>query len=109
MNKGFLFRTLALCAILVLPYWATVSTSGQDDSTKRKGINDKWEYLVMSGASSTNFQPTGNPNMRKESGGFGRESFVLEQHLDQLGTKGWELVSVSGTVTDPVYYFKRRR
>jgi hypothetical protein len=48
--------------------------------------------------------------LRKEtSGAFGREAFVLEQALDKLGAKGWELVSVSGSQGDPVYYFKRRK
>jgi hypothetical protein len=46
--------------------------------------------------------------MRKEPpGSFAREGFVLEQHLDRMGAKGWELVSVAGPPTDPVYYFKR--
>jgi len=48
--------------------------------------------------------------MRKESAvPFGREAFVLEQHLDKLGANGWELVAVAGPPTDPAYYFKRRR
>ena len=70
----------------------------------------KWEYLVVSNASRTNFQPTGNSRMRKEDmGGFGIESFVLEQHLDNVGKNGWELVTVAGSASDPIYYFKRPR
>lgn len=70
----------------------------------------KWEYLVVSNASRTNFQPTGNSRMRKEEmGGFGIESFVLEQHLDNVGANGWELVTVAGSPSDPIYYFKRPR
>lgn len=69
----------------------------------------KWEYLAVAGASTTNFSPTNEPDMRKESAPFGREGFVLEQHLDKLGARGWELVSVAGPPNDPVYYFKRRK
>jgi hypothetical protein len=48
--------------------------------------------------------------MRKEvNAPFGREAFVLEQHMDKLGTNGWELVTVAGNPTDPVFYFKRRK
>jgi hypothetical protein len=80
-------------------------TSGADERVSF----DQWEYLVVSGANS-NLTPSGNPNMRKESpGSFGREAFVLEQQMDKLGAKGWELVSVSGHPSDPVYYFKRRK
>jgi hypothetical protein len=48
--------------------------------------------------------------MRKEPNvPFGREAFVLEQHLDKLGANGWELIAVAGPATDPAYYFKRRK
>lgn len=48
--------------------------------------------------------------MRKEAmGGFGVEAFVLEQHLDRLVANGWELVSVAGSGSDPVYYFKGQK
>ena len=70
---------------------------------------ERWEYLAVAGPSTTNFTPTGNPDMRKSDAPFAREGFVLEQHLDKLGAKGWELVSVAGPPNDPVYYFKRRK
>jgi hypothetical protein len=38
-----------------------------------------------------------------------RENFPLQQNLDKLGAKGWELLHVSGSPGDPVYYFKRRK
>jgi hypothetical protein len=47
--------------------------------------------------------------MRKEEAPFAREGFVLEQHLDKLGAKGWELLAVAGPPADPVYYFKRKK
>lgn len=71
---------------------------------------EQWEYLAVAGPSTTNLTPTNNPRMRKEpNAAFGREAFVLEQHLDKLGANGWELVAVAGPPTDPAYYFKRRK
>lgn len=103
-------RTVLLTLLLLLPGFALVSrSSGQDGGDAESKSAGKWEYLVVAGASTTNFAPTNNPRMRKEDSGFGREAFVLEAHLDKLGAKGWELVSVSGLPQDPVYYFKRRK
>jgi hypothetical protein len=95
--------------ILLIPIsLGGLRTAGQpEQAAEERG--ERWEYLVVSGASSTNFTPTGNPQMRKEPGRFGRESFVLEQHLDVLGQKGWELVAVTGSPMDPIYYFKRKK
>jgi hypothetical protein len=102
-------RVLMVVAILLAPVLvASVRTTGQTENAG-DSRGDKWEYLVVSGASSTNFTPTGNPQMRKEPGRFGRESFVLETHLDSLGQKGWELVAVTGSPVDPIYFFKRRK
>lgn len=85
---------------------AVLKTSGQEDRV----VAEQWEYLAVAGPSSTNFTPTGNPKMRKEPNvPFGREAFVLQQHLDKLGANGWELVAVAGPPTDPAYYFKRRK
>ena len=47
--------------------------------------------------------------MRKAPGAFSRENFPLEQSMDKLGAKGWELVTVTGAPADPVFYFKRRK
>lgn len=87
---------------------AVVKTTGQDEP-QPKAASVGWEYLVVASPSSTNLTATGNPRMRKEPGPWGREAFVLEQHLDKLGANGWELVSVAGTSADPHYYFKRRK
>ena len=86
---------------------AVVKTTGQDEPAKVDSSG--WEYLVVASPSNANLTSTGNPRMRKEPGPFGREAFVLEQHLDKLGANGWELVSVAGTPGDPHYYFKRRK
>ena len=86
---------------------AVVKTSGQED--KAVAV-EQWEYLAVAGPSTHNFSPTTTPRMRKEPNApFGREAFVLEQHLDKLGANGWELIAVAGPPTDPAYYFKRRK
>ena len=98
-------------ALLLIAAAAILRADVRDHSSDNpdKASADRWEYLAVAGPSTTNFTPTGESSMRKESGNFGREGFVLEQHLDKLGSKGWELVSVAGPPTDPVYYFKRRK
>jgi hypothetical protein len=90
---------------------AVVKTTGQEENSGGNGaVVEQWEYLVVAGPSNTNFQPTSTPRMRKEpNSGFGREAFVLEQHLDKLGANGWELIAISGPEKDPAYYFKRRK
>jgi len=103
-------RTLTALLILVAGWVVMLRTDGHGEQKEDKVASEQWEYLVVAGPSTTNFEPTGNPSMRKESNaGFGREAFVLEQHLDRLGRKGWELIDVAGPPTDPAYYFRRRR
>ena len=101
-----LIMIAALAAFLVFAR----STSGQKANSENEPVvSEQWEYLVVTGA-TTNFTPSDNPRMRKDSSGaFAREAFVLEQNMDKLGAKGWQLVSVSGSQGDPVYYFKRRK
>ena len=107
MNRTILVTLL----LLVSSFAVSMKTTGSEASSKGDTVAaDRWEYLAVAGPSTTNFSPTGNPNMRKlEEGGFAREAFVLEQHLDKLGARGWELVSVAGNANDPVFYFRRRR
>jgi hypothetical protein len=102
------FVMVLVFAVAVL---AVIKTKGQEETTSRStAAAEQWEYLAVAGPSSTNLTPTNNPRMRKEPNvPFGREAFVLEQHLDKLGANGWELVSVAGPPTDPAYYFKRRK
>lgn len=100
-------RTLLLTLLFLIPVFVAVArTTGQADTGSSAAI-EKWEYLIVSAPSRTNFSPSGNSYMRKETGNFGVEAFVLEQQLDKLGANGWELVSISGPPTDPIYYFKR--
>jgi hypothetical protein len=110
-KKNILKRTSTVAAVLVLAIAcvAVVKTTGQENSASETR-DQQWEYLAVAGPSTTNLTPTGNPRMRKEPNvPFGREAFVLEQHLDKLGANGWELVAIGGPPTDPAYYFKRRK
>jgi hypothetical protein len=112
-KKTTLKRTSVMAAVLILAVAsiAIVRTTGQEQAKANdSAANEQWEYLAVAGPSSTNLTPTGNPRMRKEPAvPFGREAFVLEQHLDKLGASGWELIAVAGPPTDPAYYFKRRK
>ena len=90
---------VAVIAVIVM---ATANSSSTDSQ-------EQWEYLVVAGG-STNLNSTSNLTLRKEPAGpFSREAFPVEQNLDKLGSKGWELVTVLGNPADPVYYFKRRK
>ena len=101
---------VAVLCLAVIPV-VVVKTMGQQESNAGEKVDvEQWEYLAVAGPSTANFSPTTTPRMRKEPNvPFGREAFVLEQHLDKLGANGWELVAVAGPPTDPAYYFKRRK
>jgi len=102
---------VVLLLVLAMAVLAVVKSKAQEETnTRTNAAADQWEYLAVAGPSTTNLTPTNNSRMRKEPNvPFGREAFVLEQHLDKLGANGWELVSVAGPPTDPAYYFKRRK
>lgn len=105
-------RTLwiSLASAVIASAIAVESTSGLivqgNASDEQAGAG--WEYLVVQGG-TVNLSPSDSGTMRKEPGAFGRESFPLEKNLDKLGAKGWELVAVSGSPGDPVFYLKRRK
>ena len=102
---------VAVVFCLAVVCMAVMKATGQEENSGGDGaVIEQWEYLAVAGPSTTNLTPTGNPRMRKEPNvPFGREAFVLEQHLDKLGANGWELIAVAGPPTDPAYYFKRRK
>ena len=109
MNARVPFVAIVVCVAVI--GIVVVKTMGQDEASRSdRNAVEQWEYLAVAGPSTSNLTATGNPRMRKEpNAAFGREAFVLEQHLDKLGANGWELVSVAGPPTDPAYYFKRRK
>ena len=99
----------AIC-LAVIPVVVVKTMGQQEPNASDKIAVEQWEYLAVAGPSTANFSPTTTPRMRKEPNApFGREAFVLEQHLDKLGANGWELIAVAGPPTDPAYYFKRRK
>jgi hypothetical protein len=97
----------ALLGLFVI--FGTHVTIGQKETNPREGARyEEWEYLAVAGPGPASVSV--DPHKRKEPNvPFGREAFALEQHLDQLGANGWELVAVGGPPTDPAYYFKRRK
>ena len=109
-TKGLVRLGFAILFLLTPFFLAAVKTEQRKENPNDPASLEKWEYLVVANPNRANYSPTDNPSMRKEeSGSFGHEAFVLEQHLDRMGAKGWELVEVSGTPNDPVYYFKRAK
>ena len=101
---------VAIVVGLAVICMAVVKTAGQEENSGDGARTDQWEYLAVAGPSNINFSPTSTPRMAKEpNSSFAREAFVLEQHLDRLGAKGWELITVTGAERDPVFYFKRRK
>jgi hypothetical protein len=94
----------ALFAVVILAHSAVVNRAGANDD----GSGGGWEYLVVQGG-TVNLSAGDGGSMRKEPGAFSRESFPLERNLDKLGSKGWELVTVTGSPADPVFYLKRRK
>ena len=111
MNLRKRVPIVAIAVCVAVFAFVVVKTMGQEDvSRSDRNTVEQWEYLAVAGPSTSNLTATGNPRMRKEPNvPFGREAFVLEQHLDKLGANGWELIAVAGPATDPAYYFKRRK
>lgn len=97
----------ALLTLLVIV--GAYRTTGQEEANPRKRVAiEEWEYLAVGGPISASLSV--DPHKRKEPNvPFGREAVALEQHLDKLGTNGWELIAVAGPPTDPAFYFKRRK
>src|SRR5687767_6965646 len=84
-----LVALLSLAVVSIAVVRATEHGGAKEDD---RVASEQWEYLAVAGPGTTNFTPTGNSRMRKEpTAQFGREAFVLEQHMDKLGANGWEL------------------
>jgi hypothetical protein len=105
VRRGLL--TAAVLSLVAISF-AVMKTSGQEPNSNDRA--EQWEYLVVAGPTTTNFSGSGSGRTRKEANsGFAREAYVLEQHMDRFGANGWELVTIVGPPTDPVFYFKRRK
>ena len=105
MNRAkiILITVVAIAAIAVSLGLKSRNAAADDSASE-----DKWEYLIVAGG-TTNFVSPRELSLRKEPGAFSRESYPIEQNLDKLGAKGWELIAVLGNPADPTYYFKRRK
>ncbi len=106
-------RRTILVSIAIVLIGLLVTVAGSSVFGERGKANDDqsgngWEYLVVQGG-TVNLTGSDGGSMRKEPGAFSRESFPLERNLDKLGAKGWEMVSVSGSPADPIFYLKRRK
>lgn len=104
-------RTLLFTFALILVVAIAISTLALAQSRTEHGdsvASEQWEYLIVAGGNA-NLNPSDSATLRKAPGAFSRENFPLEQNMDKLGAKGWELVSVSGSPGDPFLYFKRRK
>jgi len=78
-------------------------------SSKEPADGAAWEYLVVAGG-NVNLESMSSSEfagMRKQPDGSFREATVLERNLDKLGARGWQLISVYGSTSNPIYYFKR--
>ena len=110
-TKRILTRASMLAGVMVLAValFAVMKTKGQATNETARGATEQWEYLALAGPVS-GLVPANQEPLRKEtSASFNREAISLEQHLDKLGAKGWELIAVAGPPTDPAFYFKRRK
>lgn len=102
---------LSIISILVLAAGVAVifCSFGQPRASASGGAQgEQWQYLVVAGG-NVNLNPSDSATLRKMPGVFNRENFPLQQNMDKLGAKGWELVSVSAGPADPTFYFKRRK
>lgn len=101
-------RTILLVCISLVVVITTIAFA-QQRSTRTKEIDKiEWEYLVIVGGRNNLSSAGTNGKLAKlglESG-F-RENYALEMNLDKLGAEGWEIVAVTPTQTEPIYYLKR--
>jgi len=105
-------RILCIAAVTILSA-SFIALAVHSIYGERVRANDQdspggWEYLVVQGG-TVNLSAGDGGSMRKADGAFSRESYPLEKNMDKLGAKGWELVTVTGSPADPIYYFKRRK
>lgn len=107
MRRTLLF-TLALILAVEIAAISTLVLAQPRGDASEVTQGEQWEYLVVAGG-TVNLNPSDSATMRKAPGAFNREAFALEQNMDKLGAKGWELVSVTGSPADPTFFFKRRK
>ncbi|MDX2042895.1 MAG: hypothetical protein SF097_16885 [Acidobacteriota bacterium] len=102
-------RSWLLMTIVVLAASLAIglTVSGQSSSSEQeKAGADKWEYLIVAGG-NVNLTGVGSEMSKRKADGSFREASVVQRNLDKLGQQGWELVTVHGLPTEPIYYLKR--
>lgn len=99
---------ILMASVIALAAHSVYGKRARADDQDAAGGGGGWEYLVVQGG-TVNLSGMDGGSMRKEPGAFSRESFPLERNLDKLGAKGWELVMVTGSPADPIFYLKRRK
>lgn len=107
MKKTLLisFFTIVISTVIAVEARSVLSQHAKANEDQTVG---GWEYLIVQGG-TVNLSASDGGSMRKADGAFSRESFPLEKNLDKLGAKGWELVTVSGSPADPIFYLKRKK
>ena len=108
MKRTLSIVVAAMLLVAVVAVVAVFLNHQRVTADQESSRGDAWEYLIVAGGAA-NLSASGSPTMRKEPGPFNREWFPVEQNMDKLGAKGWELVSVSGSGPEPVFFFKRRK
>jgi hypothetical protein len=101
---------ISIAAVVIVSIAVVEASSGLNGRSRAddEQSGGGWEYLVVQGG-TVNLSGGDGGSMRKADGAFSRESYPLEKNMDKLGAKGWELVTVTGSPADPIYYFKRRK
>ncbi|MGH9801889.1 MAG: hypothetical protein ACRD82_16125 [Blastocatellia bacterium] len=106
-NKSKLSIILVAAILSLLSLAAAFTVSGQS-SRSEKDASTQWEYMVVAGG-NVNLTGVGDLSRKQPENAFTGEASVLQRNLDKLGQKGWELVTVHGLPTQPVYYLKRAK
>ena len=108
MSKKFQLLTLIVLVTLLLAFaFVVYGQSSRDEKELAKVSVTQWEYMVVAGG-NVNLTGVSDLSQRKQpENAFAGEASVLQRNLDKLGQRGWELVTVHGTPTQPVFYLKR--
>lgn len=108
MSKKFQLLTVGIVMMLsLLVAWRVSGQSSDGAKDSAKTPVTQWEYMVVAGG-NVNLTGVSDLSQRKQpENAFAGEASVLQRNLDKLGQRGWELVTVHGTPTQPVYYLKR--
>lgn len=101
-------RTILLASSIIILVLATVAFARQRSTRSNDTDKVTWEYLVIAGGRNNLSSAGTNGKLAKLAleSGF-REYYPLEMNLDKLGAEGWEVITVTMTQSEPVYFLKR--